>query len=64
MTLQQLRQVQQIAATHSLSAAARALEMAQPNLSRSLKELEKELGVPLFRRTARGMELTAAGSQF
>ena len=64
MTLQQLRQVQQIAATHSLSAAARALEMAQPNLSRSLKELEKELGVPLFRRTARGMEPTAAGSQF
>lgn len=64
MTLQQLRLVRQIAATHSLSAAARALDLAQPNLSRSLKELEKELGVPLFRRTARGMEPTAAGSQF
>ena len=64
MTLQQLRLVRQIAADHSLSAAARALEVAQPNLSRSLKELEKELGVPLFRRTARGMEPTAAGSQF
>ena len=45
----------------SLSAAARALGMTQPTLSRQVSALEKELGVALFERVGRGFELTPTG---
>ncbi len=45
----------------SLSAAARALGMTQPTLSRQVGALEKELGIALFERMGRGIELTPAG---
>lgn len=45
----------------SLSAAARALGMAQPTLGRQVSALEEELGVALFERTGRGLELTPSG---
>ncbi|MCJ7872348.1 MULTISPECIES: LysR family transcriptional regulator [Roseobacteraceae] len=45
----------------SLSAAARALGMAQPTLGRQVNALEDELGVALFERTGRGLELTPSG---
>ncbi|WP_027855891.1 LysR family transcriptional regulator [Marinobacterium jannaschii] len=45
----------------SLSAAARALEITQPTLSRQVTALEKELGVALFERIGRGLELTPNG---
>ena len=45
----------------SLSAAARALEMTQPTLGRQVAALEQELGVALFERGARGLELTPSG---
>jgi DNA-binding transcriptional LysR family regulator len=45
----------------SLSAAARALGMAQPTLGRQVAALERELGVALFERTGRGLFLTPAG---
>lgn len=45
----------------SLSAAARALGMAQPTLGRQVDALESELGVTLFEREARGLTLTRAG---
>jgi len=45
----------------SLSAAARALGMAQPTLGRQVSALEEELGVALFERTGRGLELTPTG---
>jgi DNA-binding transcriptional LysR family regulator len=45
----------------SLSAAARALGLAQPTLGRQVRALEDELGVALFERGARGLELTPAG---
>lgn len=45
----------------SLSAAARALGMAQPTLGRQVSALEEELGVILFERIGRGLELTASG---
>ena len=45
----------------SLSAAARALGMAQPTLGRQVSALEDELGVALFERTGRGLELTPTG---
>lgn len=46
----------------SLSAAARALGLAQPTLSRQVEALQQELGVVLFERFGRGLELTPAGT--
>lgn len=45
----------------SLSAAARALGMTQPTLGRQVSALEEELGVALFERVGRGLELTPSG---
>ena len=45
----------------SLSAAARALGLAQPTLGRQVEALEAELGVALFERTGRGLSLTPSG---
>src|SRR5450432_465334 len=45
----------------SLSAAARALGMAQPTLGRQVDALEEELGVVLFERVGRGFVLTPSG---
>jgi DNA-binding transcriptional LysR family regulator len=45
----------------SLSAAARALGMAQPTLGRQVDALEQELGVVLFERVGRGLTLTPSG---
>lgn len=48
----------------SFTTAAHRLHMAQPPLSRAVKDLEKQLGVRLLERTTRSVELTAAGSVF
>jgi DNA-binding transcriptional LysR family regulator len=45
----------------SLSAAARALDMTQPTLGRQVSALEEELGVSLFERVGRGLNLTPSG---
>jgi DNA-binding transcriptional LysR family regulator len=45
----------------SLSAAARALGMAQPTLGRQVDGLEQELGIVLFERVGRGLRLTPSG---
>lgn len=47
----------------SLSAAARALGLTQPTLSRQVTALEEALGVTLFERTARALLLTEAGTE-
>ena len=47
----------------SLTAAGRALHRSQPALSAQLKRLTGDAGVPLYRRTRYGIELTIAGSQ-
>lgn len=46
----------------SVSAAAREGFTSQPALSKAIRELEKQLGLPLLERTARGVVLTAAGT--
>lgn len=48
----------------SLRAAARHLGSAQPAISRSIQELERELGVVLFERSVTGVRLTPMGSVF
>lgn len=61
MTLQQLTYFLATAAHGSFSAAAATLHMAQPSLSDQIRRLEAELGVPLFVRAGRRLELTEAG---
>ncbi|NKX43146.1 LysR family transcriptional regulator [Roseicyclus persicicus] len=55
------RAVVATAETGSLSAAARALGLTQPTLGRQVSALEEELGVTLFTRAGKRMELTEAG---
>lgn len=62
--LHHLRDFVAIAKAGSARSAARAVGLSQPALTRSLSELEQELGVGLFERHARGMTLTAAGDRF
>ena len=61
MTLQQLTYFLAAAEHGSFSAAAESSVMAQPSLSEQIRRLEAELGVPLFARAGRGLELTEAG---
>jgi DNA-binding transcriptional LysR family regulator len=61
LTLQQLTYFLAAARHGSFSAAAHELLMAQPSLSEQVRRLEAELGVPLFIRAGRGVELTDAG---
>jgi LysR family cyn operon transcriptional activator len=61
LTLQQLTYFLAAARHKSFSAAATELLMAQPSLSEQVRRLEAELGVPLFIRAGRGLELTDAG---
>lgn len=61
MTLVQLRHLIALAQTGSFSKAAQAQFLTQPALSRSIRALEDELGMPLFDRVGRRIELTAFG---
>ena len=54
----------EVAKSGSLNKASEVLLIAQPNLSRSIKELEYDLGVVIFDRTSRGMILTPEGEEF
>lgn len=47
----------------SLSAAAQALRVSQPTLTRQIQSFESEFGTPLFVRSGRGMTLTDAGAK-
>ena len=51
------------AKTGSVTQAASELALSQPAVSQSLKQLEKNLGVKLFQRAARGVRLTGEGQQ-
>lgn len=64
MKLNQLRYLVAIAEHGSLRAAARHLEVAQSALTRSIRDLERELGGALFERDVRGMVLTPLGHMF
>jgi len=50
--------------TGSISQAAENLFMAQPNLSKAIKELEDTLGIVLFKRTSKGVIATTQGKEF
>ncbi|NFS62835.1 LysR family transcriptional regulator [Clostridium botulinum] len=61
MDIRQLRYFLTIAEEGHITAAAKKLNISQPPLSKQLKLLEEELGVILFNRTSRNLELTDAG---
>jgi DNA-binding transcriptional LysR family regulator len=64
VTLQQLTYFLAAAEQGSFSAAAKTLRLAQPSVSEAVRQLEGELGVALFVRVGRGIELTEAGRRF
>ena len=63
-SLADLRAFITVAETQSFAAAARALHLSQPALSRRISHLENLLDVRLFDRTTRNVELTAPGQHF
>ncbi|MDB5649628.1 MAG: tsaR [Hyphomicrobiales bacterium] len=60
--LRQLRTIMAVAHYGSMSAAAQAISLSQPAITRVVTLLEKELGIRLFRRTHTGTETTVEGS--
>lgn len=64
MTLTQLRYVAKVAECGSITEAARQLYISQPSLSAAIRDLEGELGISIFNRSARGISLTPDGSEF
>ena len=63
MTLQQLRYVVEISRCGSITAAAQRLFIAQPSLSKAIRELESELGITIFERSRSGVIFTADGME-
>lgn len=64
MELFAIKYVLAVADTGSFSRAAQECYVGQPALSQQISKLEKELGVTLFHRGARGIALTEAGEEF
>lgn len=64
MNILHMKYAVEVARLGSLNKAAETLLIAQPNISRSIKELEADLGITIFNRSAKGMVLTPEGEEF
>ena len=64
MNLLHMKQAMVVAKCGSLGKASEELLIAAPNISRSIKELEADLGITIFDRTQNGMKLTPEGEEF
>ena len=59
MNLTHLRYMVEVERLGSITKAASALYMGQPNLSKAIKEMEREVGIPIFKRSAKGVKWRA-----
>lgn len=64
MNILHMKYAVEVAKVGSLNKAAETLLIAAPNVSRSIKELEADIGISIFERTAKGMGLTPEGEEF
>ncbi len=64
MNLLHIKYALEVAKTGSLGKASEVLLIAPPNISRSIKTLEADLGITIFERSAKGMDLTPEGEEF
>lgn len=64
MSLSQIKYFVAVAEEEHVGRAAARLRIAQPPLSRQIRNLEDELGTPLFERTPKGMRLLPEGETF
>ena len=64
MNILHMKYAVEVAKVGSLNKAAETLLIAQPNISRSIKELEADLGITIFERSSKGMFLTPEGENF
>lgn len=64
MNILHMKYAVEVAKVGSLNKAAETLLIAQPNISRSIKELEADLGITIFERSSKGMFLTPEGESF
>jgi len=64
MTLQQLKYVIAVAETRNISKAAEKVFISQPSLTAAIHQLEEEMGVKIFSRTNKGVEVSKAGEEF
>jgi DNA-binding transcriptional LysR family regulator len=64
MELRHLRYFVAAAEEENVSRAALKLHVSQPGVSRQIRDLEQEIGFPLFERSAKALKLTAAGKTF
>lgn len=64
MNLLHMKHALEVAKAGSLSKASEVLLIAAPNISRSIKALENDLGITIFDRTQNGMKLTPEGEEF
>lgn len=64
MNILHMKYAVEVAKAGSLNKASEALLIAVPNISRSIKNLESDLGIEIFERTSKGMSLTPDGEEF
>lgn len=64
LNLLHMKHALEVAKSGSLGKASEVLLIAAPNISRSIKELETDLGITIFDRTQNGMKLTPDGEEF
>ena len=64
MNIQQMRCFTTVAELENMSRAAELLHTSQSSLSKNIAKLEEEVGVPLFQRSGKKIELSAAGALF
>lgn len=64
MTLQHLKYILRIADCGTISEAAKSLFLSQPSLTAAVHDLENEIGITIFLRTNKGVQLTTEGEEF